>query len=220
MGKIVKISKALPGIIILSVVLCGCGQTQNATTSETTTEQTTEITTTQEETTTEATTEVTTERMPEKGAYNNPYKFGEVATIQATDFWTYEKIVLNIKVGEWKNRDLTCEIEIKETDVTSSISIDEDAVFVYLYDNNYKQLSSDFLTISNVPNGEFSSTDLVLAGVGSAEAYLCPFSDIDTNTLANAKYVVFQYYEYSGTPTERYQARMDECWFEIPQYAE
>ena len=80
-----KICKVVPGIIIMSIALCACGQTQNTTISETTTEQTTEITTPQEETTTETTTEVTTEQVSE-GVRENPCAVGYKEDIK---FWGY-----------------------------------------------------------------------------------------------------------------------------------
>lgn len=73
--KGMRIKRLIPTIGIVSIILCGCGQTQNTTISETTTEQATEITTTQEETTTEATTEITTEQVSE-GVRENPCAVG------------------------------------------------------------------------------------------------------------------------------------------------
>lgn len=80
-----RIKRLIPTIGIVSIILCGCGQTQNTTISETTTEQATEITTTQEETTTEATTEITTEQVSE-GVRENPCAVGYKEDIK---FWGY-----------------------------------------------------------------------------------------------------------------------------------
>lgn len=94
-----KICKVVPGIIIMSIALCACGQTQNTTISETTTEQTTEITTTQEETTTETTTEVTTEQVSE-GVRENPCAVGYKEDINRTN--KYQLLHSLLKMLIWK----------------------------------------------------------------------------------------------------------------------
>ena len=223
MGKIVKISKALPGIIILSVVLCGCGQTQNATTSETTTEQTTEITTTQEETTTEETTEVTTERIPEKGSAKDPYKVGETAAISAYDFETAKRVDYEVTVDGWEGTELTGTITIVDADTDTSIRVWGSSLIPYLYRENYVEISNATTAISTYHNATVidSEYELHMLAGGSTNVYYCPSLYSDTDSLSDIKYVVFKYLKYSDNLDVTCNTDLsNECWFEIPQYEE
>ncbi len=207
--------------MLIAVLLTGgCGQSKENATTELTTQNTTEIATTELEITTETATteEVTTESIPEKGSKENPYQIGDTATIEAMDFWTAEKIVFNIRVDGWEGRDLIGEIGIEETSINDLISVDEDAIFAYLHKDNYIMLTDNIVAISSIPNGEFASTDLKLPGVSSSNVYYSPWSEVNDETLKEAKYIVFYYYKYNDS--QIFSSRKDSCWFEIPTYGE
>ena len=223
MGKIVKISKVVPSIIILSFVLCGCGQTQNTTISETTTEQTTEIATTQEEPTTEVTTEATTERIPEKGSAKDPYKAGETATISAYDFKTAKRVDYEVTVDGWEGNELTGTITIVDADTDTAIKVWGSSLIPYLYRENYVEISNSTTSISTYHNATIidSEYELHMLAGGSTNVYYCPTLYSDTDSLSDIKYVVFKYLKYSDNLEVTYDTELsNECWFEIPRYEE
>lgn len=218
-----KIGKAVLDIIILSVVLCGCGQTQNTTISETTTEQTTEIATTQEEPTTEATTEATTERIPEKGSAKDPYKSGETATISAYDFKTAKRVDYEVTVDGWEGNELTGTITIVDADTDTAIKVWGSSLIPYLYRENYVEISNSTTSISTYLNATIidSEYELHMLAGGSTNVYYCPTLYSDTDSLSDIKYVVFKYLKYSDDLEVTYDTELsNECWFEIPRYEE
>lgn len=212
-----KIYKILVLISVL-MIMSGCSQEKKETVESTSTEHEIETATITEAYTTEVTTE---EKILQKGSSQNPYKVGEVATIDATNIETNKEVVYELSVDGWEGANLIGNIAIIDAAENTSIRVWGSTMIPYLYRENLMEISDSNTDISSSPNPTVLGYELYMTVGGNGKVYYCPKLYSDADSLSDIKYIVFKYWKYNeGEKIDYYTNFSAECWFEVPQYNE
>lgn len=212
-----KIYKILVLISVL-IIMSGCSQKKKEIVESTSTEHKIETATITEAYTTEATTE---EKILQKGSSQNPYKVGEVATIDATNIETNKEVVYELSVDGWEGANLIGNMAIIDAVENTSIRVWGSTMIPYLYRENLMEISDSNTDISSSPNPTVLGYELYMTVGGNGKVYYCPKLYSDADSLSDIKYIVFKYWKYNeGEKIDYYTNFSAECWFEVPQYNE
>ena len=212
-----KIYKILVLISVL-IIMSGCSQEKKEIVESTSKEHKIETSTITEAYTTEATTE---EKILQKGSSQNPYKVGEVATIDATNIETNKEVVYELSVDGWEDANLIGNMAIIDAVENTSIRVWGSTMIPYLYRENLMEISDSNTDISSSPNPTVLGYELYMTVGGNGKVYYCPKLYSDADSLSDIKYIVFKYWKYNeGEKIDYYTNFSAECWFEVPQYNE